>query len=68
MNERAPELITYYIGDKQVTDTEGMAILAEDGTEYYVSPAEFESLGMPGADMYRWSPRVFDKNAEQGEL
>jgi hypothetical protein len=57
----------YYIGERLVEDGEGIPVLDEDGQEINVLPEEFEYLGMPGRDMFRWSPTAFDKQAGQGE-
>ena len=60
-------MIEYFVGNRSVSDPEGMPIIDEDGTEYYIDPeTEFDSLGRPGADAMSWVPQPTTQ-AEQGE-
>jgi len=61
-------MVEYYFGERLMEDDEGIPVIDADGQEIYVTPEEFDYLGRPESDMYRWSPAAFDKNRqEEGE-
>ncbi len=62
-------MVSYYVGERLHIDKpgelEGIPVINESGSEIYVLPEEFDSLGRPGADAMRWTPQMTD---EQGEI
>jgi hypothetical protein len=62
----------YYIGNRLVNDdgepNEGIPVIDADGQEIYVLPEEFDYLGRPESDLFRWQPGAFDKKFSQQPL
>lgn len=51
------EPVVYFVGERYHIDMQGMPVVADDGTEFFIDPAlEWESLCTPGKDEMRWKP------------